>query len=74
MTRNVVLLTTSEVAGLLRVHEATVRRWASDGTLPPADVPGRNLRFRREDVEALVGTEAVAAQIPSPAPAPDGAR
>lgn len=74
MTRKVVLLTTSEVAHLLRVHESTVRRWAADGTLSPASIPGRNLRFHREDVEALVGSEAVAAQINSPEPTPGGVR
>jgi len=44
------LLTTSEVADLLKVHEVTVRRWVSDGTLKAYKV-GRVLRFKTEDVE-----------------------
>lgn len=46
-------MTTSEVAHLFRVDESTIRRWATNGTLR-AIGPGRDLRFRREEVEALL--------------------
>lgn len=55
MTRDVVLLTTSEVAELLRVHPSTVLRWCDEGLLTPVG-PGRNKRFRRTEVEALIDT------------------
>jgi excisionase family DNA binding protein len=38
------LLTVHDAARVLRVSEATVRRWAADGTLP-AIRHGRALRF-----------------------------
>jgi len=48
------LLTVTEVAEVLRVHPATVRRWAREGVLTATDTPGRSLRFRREDIERLL--------------------
>lgn len=49
-------LTTAEAAELLRVHVATVNRWAQDGRLPPIQklpgLRGPNL-FRRADVEDM---------------------
>ena len=48
------LLTAGEVADLLRVHRQTISRWAADGTLQPANTPGRTLRFLREDIEAFL--------------------
>ncbi len=43
-----------ETAGLLGMHENTVRNWAKSGVLPDARLPGaRFLRFRRSDVERL---------------------
>lgn len=47
------LLTATEVAKVLRVHPGTVRRWMVDGTLPGIRV-GRQIRFRRSDVESLL--------------------
>lgn len=49
------LLTTSEVANLLRVSKATVARWANEGRLPVIQPSPRILRFRRIDVETLMG-------------------
>jgi excisionase family DNA binding protein len=54
MAPDVVLLTTSEVAALLRLDESTIRRWASNGKLTPVVLPGGLLRFRREDIESLL--------------------
>jgi excisionase family DNA binding protein len=47
-----VLLTESEVAGMLRVSPRTVRRWRNEGTGPPALRVGRRIRYRRSAVEA----------------------
>jgi excisionase family DNA binding protein len=44
------LMTVSEVALQLKLHPETIRRWAREGKLPPADVPGRQLRFWRSEV------------------------
>jgi excisionase family DNA binding protein len=50
-----ILLKTREVALLFRVSCNTVWLWYRDGRLPGLRV-GRDLRFRRRDVEALLGT------------------
>jgi excisionase family DNA binding protein len=46
------LLTTKEVADLLRVNPVTVTRWLHEGTLTGVKVGPRTFRFRRADVEA----------------------
>jgi excisionase family DNA binding protein len=48
------LLTTPEVAELLRVSRRSIFRWAQDGTLRPIRV-GRTLRFAAGDINALIG-------------------
>ena len=56
------LLTTDEVAGLLRVDSKTVARWATDGRLPdtPAGLPpivrtvGGQIRIRESVVRGLI--------------------
>lgn len=53
MSNSTNLLTTVEVAELLRVHRQTIIRWAQDGTIPAIRV-GRDWRFRRSDVEQLL--------------------
>lgn len=58
MTPLPALLTTGEVAKLLSVHRATVRRWVDDGQLAAITLPSGTLRFRREDVEALLAPSA----------------
>lgn len=56
------LLTTAEVAGLFRVTEATVNRWVREGKIAALALPGgKGYRFRRPDVEALVGGPEAAA-------------
>lgn len=52
------LLTSREVAEELRVHRATVLRWAREGTVPAIRLPGKGIRFRRSDVEAVLATPA----------------
>lgn len=48
------LLTTSEVADRLRVSVATVNRYAREGDLPAIQLPGKQRRYRSEDVDALL--------------------
>lgn len=52
------LLTAEDVAKRLNVHTETVRRWTRDGKLPAVRLPNRAVRFRSEDVEALLAGDA----------------
>lgn len=47
------LLTSAEVASLARVSHVTLQRWRDAGKLPYIRV-GRTIRYRREDVDALL--------------------
>jgi excisionase family DNA binding protein len=49
------LLTSSEVAKLMRVDRSTVLKWVRDGHLPAIRTPGRHVRIKRADVERLMG-------------------
>jgi len=51
-------LTAKQVAQMLQISEATVTRWARIGELPVVRLPGRTVRFRREDVEAFLARSA----------------
>jgi excisionase family DNA binding protein len=55
------VLTVAEIAGLFRVSRMTVHRWIGSGDLVPLSLPGRTLRFRRTDVEALATPRTAAA-------------
>lgn len=46
------LLTTDEVAGMLRASVQTVRYWRKVGTGPQAVKLGKRVLYRRADVEA----------------------
>lgn len=48
------LLTSAEVAELLRVSRSTVTRYARLGQLPAIRLPSGYLRFRRQDIEKLL--------------------
>lgn len=48
------LLTSLEVAKLLRVSVATIKRWRRERTGPPHIVVGGLIRYRRADVEAYL--------------------
>lgn len=53
-----VLMTATEVAEQLRVHPSTLRRWVADGTISAVTLPGtRSLRFRRDDIQAILNGE-----------------
>jgi excisionase family DNA binding protein len=53
----VLLLTAEEVASLLRLNERTVRNMANRGELPGAVRLGREWRFKKADMEQLVGQQ-----------------
>ena len=55
------LLSTRTLAEMLRVSEATVKRWTDDGLIPCYRTPGGHRRFRHEDVEAFIRTSGVVA-------------
>jgi excisionase family DNA binding protein len=64
------LLTTQEVARLLRVHPETVRRLGRDGRLPGFALSDKSgWRFRRADVDALIKT--LARTEPGPGTGPN---
>jgi excisionase family DNA binding protein len=47
-------LTPGQVAELIGVHRATIRRWAATGHLPSLVTPGGYRRFRRSDIDAFL--------------------
>jgi excisionase family DNA binding protein len=49
------LLTPGEVATVCRVDPKTVTRWAAAGRLPSVRTPGNHRRFRKSDVDAMLG-------------------
>ena len=59
-----VLLTTAQVARRLKMHPATLRRWADKGWLRSIRLPNGHRKFREEDIRAKVaeiyGTEEAA--------------
>jgi excisionase family DNA binding protein len=48
------LLTTAEVAKMLRVSRSTVHRWAQLGQIKTIRLPSGTLRYSREEVERLL--------------------
>ncbi|MDF2420152.1 MULTISPECIES: helix-turn-helix domain-containing protein [Trueperella] len=48
------LLTTRQVANLAKVSRQTVARWVADGKVAAVTLPGGQLRFAREDIEAML--------------------
>lgn len=48
-----------EAAALIPVHPDTLRNWADEGKVPFIRTPGGQRRFRRSDIEALLGRTAV---------------
>jgi excisionase family DNA binding protein len=53
-----VLLTPAEVAKLFRVDPKTVTRWARAGKLTAIRTLGGHRRYRRSEVQALLGIDA----------------
>lgn len=52
------LLTRAEVAELLQISKATVRRYEKDCKLRPVRLSPRVVRFMKEDIEKLVNATA----------------
>lgn len=50
------LMTTAQVCELLRCSEGYVRQLRRSGCLPAVKLGARLVRFRRSDVETLIGT------------------
>jgi excisionase family DNA binding protein len=52
-------LTLKDAAGLLHIHQATLRRWADAGEMPHMVTPGGHRRFLRNDVLAFAAAHTV---------------
>lgn len=50
------LLPIGDVARMLQVNVATVRRWEDAGTIQAIRLPSGHRRFRRGDIDALLNT------------------
>ena len=48
------LLTSGEVAALIRVNPKSVTRWVKEGRLTSVRTPGGHHRFRQPDVRAML--------------------
>jgi predicted site-specific integrase-resolvase len=53
------LLTRGQVAGLFGVCKETIRRWERQGLFKPVIMNARVLRYRPEDVQALIAQNIV---------------
>ena len=54
------LLTVPQVAGILQMHNETIRRLIREGKIPAEKLGHRTVRVRRRDVEAMVDTHETA--------------
>ena len=59
-------LTTKEVARLLHVSEATVKRWADDGVLHSTKTAGGHRRFSTQSIASLRREKGIGAALPQP--------
>lgn len=60
-TTSIETMTAAEVAALLKVDERTARKWMRDGKIPSFKIGegrGGELRTRRSDFEAWLGSQA----------------
>jgi excisionase family DNA binding protein len=58
------VLSTADVAGLLKVNESTVKRWTDKGTLRCFKTPGGHRKYHRADVAEFIGTYGFEAVLP----------
>src|SRR3989454_12458622 len=70
---NTDVLSTRQVATLLGVGEATVKRWAAAGEIDCFRPPGGHRKFRLRDVTAFVQKRQYQTAGPLPAAVPPGA-
>src|SRR2546428_10841525 len=70
---NTDVLSTRQVATLLGVGEATVKRWADAGEIDCFRTPGGHRKFRLRDVTAFVQKRQYQTAGPLPAAVPPGA-
>jgi excisionase family DNA binding protein len=70
---NTEVLSTRQVATLLGVGEATVKRWADAGEIECFRTPGGHRKFRLRDVTAFVQKRHYETAGPLPSGAPEGA-
>jgi len=56
MAENEVLLDVGQVAAMLKISTATVRRWVWDGYIPYMKI-GKAIRFSNSDIENWVSTK-----------------
>jgi excisionase family DNA binding protein len=50
------LLTAREVCALLRISRGTLRRFIDDGTISVVRLGARTHRYRRADIDRILGT------------------
>jgi excisionase family DNA binding protein len=67
------VLSTRQVAQLLGVGEATIKRWADAGEIDCFRTPGGHRKFRLRDLTSFVQTREYDAAGPLPTPLPAGA-
>jgi len=48
------LLTPAEAAGMLHVHQSTLKRWADAGKVTPAWTAGKHRRYREAEVREML--------------------
>ena len=48
------LLTAADLVAILRIHDRTLRTWNSLGRVPTPLKIGRNLRWRREEIDRRI--------------------
>jgi excisionase family DNA binding protein len=58
-----VLLTPAEVAKIFRVDPKTVTRWAKAGKLTAIRTLGGHRRYRRSEIQVLVGIDAKESRV-----------
>ena len=63
------ILSTTEVAGMLNVNESTVKRWAGSGTLRCFKTPGGHRKFTQEDVTEFIARYGFGSETPESEPA-----
>ena len=50
------LFTVKETAEVFRVDPRTIERWSEEGRLPRVKLAGRTVRYRLQDISALIAS------------------